>query len=242
MAAPIKKKPYRVVPLARLVLFKLYVAHVNDEPKSQFNVDEIASLFDVPISKNLIRSATDFLKGRAYGEPALISRTKNKSTEEYEFKIAQEGIFLVEKELRRKDSDIAYFAEHGDAVIDDIAGIDAIFMSHAEMLETETWVPLEIDREDPQYKAAVTDVEAALEVIRGDNGFAVEFPDERAGILSTLEDGLRWLKANTPTRSQVMSSLVAPLRWVASKFSGVIIGEVAKKAAQSLLDYLGSFF
>ena len=142
--------------------------------------------------------------------------------------------------MRVKNSDIAYYFEYGDSVLEEIAGVDSTFMTRDDALENDPWTPLEIDRSDPRYLKAVTDTEAAIEAIRADNGFSATYPEQRAGILSLLEDGLVWLRDRAPSRAQIYSLLVSPLQWLSTTFSKAILGEAAKKAAQSLVDLVRS--
>jgi hypothetical protein len=239
----LRNKPYRAIPLGRIILCKLYQRHVNDDPQLEFSAKEIVQMFSQPVSYNLVVSALEIFRGRTHNRPdAPISRHKKNGSEEFKYRLTYDGLLLVEKNLADPNSDIYHFFQHGDRVLDDIAGIDSLFVIPQEKWESDPWSPLPIDRADPRYTEAVTDVENALEVVRGDNGFAATHPNEREGILSTLEDGLRWLKERTPNRSQIFSLLVAPLQWLASNFSKAVIGEAAKKAAQSVLDLLHTVF
>jgi hypothetical protein len=235
-----KYTPYRLVPFSHLVLYKLYFCHLNDENLSEFTAYDILASFSVPVSSNLILTALDFLRTKCHEETPLITRQRREGV--YYFRMAYGGFSVVEDALRTKRSDIAYFHEHGDAALDEIAGINSLFLTQQEALEHDPWSPLPIDREDPQYLEAVANVEAALDVIRGDNGFAATYPDQREGIIATLEDGLACLKDRCPSRAQVFSLLISPLQWLATNFSKAVIGEAAKKAAQSLVDFLHSLF
>jgi hypothetical protein len=234
-----KYTPYRIVPLSRLILFKLYINHINSEKKNRFSVEEICSLFSIPISPNLAKSALNLLRGETYNARShYITRHSSEKAGGHLYQITNDGILLVERALRNKQSDISYFMRQGDSAIDEIAGLDSIFMTADEALESDPWIPLRIDRDDPVFVETLAEVEAALDVIRGDNGYAANEPDERQGILGTLETGLDWLKNRTPTFAQIRSWLIVPLEWLATKFAGAIIGEAAKKAAQKLVDYL----
>ena len=58
----LKLKPYRLVPLSRIILARLYIQHVNDDPKDKYSAEDVAALFSIPISLNLIRSALEKLE------------------------------------------------------------------------------------------------------------------------------------------------------------------------------------
>lgn len=233
----LRNTPYRIVPLARAIAYKLYVLHVNDDLRDRLSLDQIAGLFSIPISRNLLRSAIEILIRDRFA-----SRHSVKAEDGPRFRLAEEGIFLVEKALRNRQSDLWYLMEHGDKAIDDIAGPDAIFMTEAERVDSDAWAPLPIDRNDPEYIEALSAVDEALEKIRADNGYAVSNPEERQGVIALIEDGRLWLSSRFPSRTQVVHSLVKPLRHIASKFAESVMGDAAKVAAQRIIDWLAKFF
>jgi hypothetical protein len=100
----------------------------------------------------------------------------------------------VERALLRRDSVAAYLHTRPDASLEEIAGFQGIFYAPAERENIESWIPLEIDRDSEDFKETVQVLEESYEIIRGDNGFATEYPSQRAGILDSLEEGLNWLK------------------------------------------------
>ncbi len=244
MAAKLKNTPYRLVPLSRVVLLKLYLAHINDDPRPALSASEVVELFPTKVSSNLVRSALELLRGSAYdsAKPSLVARVG--APEAHKYKLNERGIFFVEEGLRQKESDLNYFLsqENEEEALDHVAGVDAIFWTPTESIETQAWVPLELDRTSVTYTETVAEVEKAVEVIRGDNGFATAYPSERAGILASLEEGLTWLKDRIPTRAQIVALLVNPFRWIATTFASGVIGEAAKKAGQRLVDFLAALW
>jgi len=238
----LKQKPYRLIPLSRIILARLYVQHVNDDPKDRYSPQEVAALFSIPISLNLIRSALEKLHRDSNLHAPLVLRKGNTKTGNLGYAIGAYGMEVVEKAILKKDSDVAHYIANGDAVIDEIASLDANFFTAQERMDTDEWAPLEIDRTDPAYLEALSSVEEAIETIRQDNGFAATRPREREGILRVLQEGLIWLKEKVPTQSILQTTLVSPLRWVSSVFGNAIVGEAAKKAAQKLLDFLSTFY
>jgi hypothetical protein len=244
MALEIKNKPYRLSPLARIVVLKLYLAHINDDARDSFSVEEVKGLFPGKMSANLLKSALEFARDGRYGRrSALLSRVGSTKTG-LKYKINEDGILTVEQALRQKESDLSYYITHSneEEALDDVAGVNGIYWTNEEALDAEAWVPLELDRTDPDYKETVEEIEKAAEVIRGDNGFAATHPRERAGILASIEDGLTWFREKLPTRAQMISKIVSPLRWIATTFASSVIGEAAKKAAQRLVDYLATLW
>lgn len=226
-------KPFKLYALARIITYKLYVQHVNDDLRTKLSVDEIRNLFSVPVSRNQISSALEMF--RSY-QNKYVARHKTGDT--YHFSLTTEGILLIEEALQDKNSDIAYFDARGDEALEDVAGINGIYKTPSERLAEDVWEPLEIDRSDPKYLAAIESIDDALEKIIADNGYAAHRPAERETIIATLKEGLDWLKNRTPTKAQVMSKLVDPLRYVATSFSRAIIGEAAKQAAVMIMRWL----
>jgi hypothetical protein len=238
----LKQKPYRLIPLSRIILARLYIQHVNDDPRDKYSPEEVAAFFTVPISLNLIRSALEKLNNDSTYGAHLIVRKGSKKAGSLGYVIGPYGMEVVEKAILKKDSDIAHYIANGDAVIDEIASLDANFFTAQERMDSDEWTPLEIDRADPAYLDAVESVEEAIESIRQDNGFAATHPAERDGILKVLQEGLVWLKEKVPTQSVIKTMLISPLHWVSSIFGKAVVGEAAKKAAQKLLDFLSTFY
>jgi hypothetical protein len=238
----LKQKPYRLIPLSRIILARLYIQHVNDDPREKYSPEEVAAFFAIPISLNLIRSALEKLHTDSTYDSHLVVRSGSKKAGTLGYLIGPFGMEVVEKALLKKNSDIAHYIANGDTVIDEIAGLDGHFLTSQERMEADEWTPLEIERSDPAYLDAVNSVEEAIEAIRQDNGFAATRPQEREGILQTLQEGLVWLKDKVPTQSIIQTMLVAPLRWVWSHFGNAFVGEAAKKAAQKLVDFLSGFY
>lgn len=102
------------------------------------------------------------------------------------------------------------------------------------------WSPLPIDRDTAEYSAMVQASEQALGEIEASNGYAHEAPDERDSIVVAIRGTLGSIKNSHPTRNLVIEGLVQPLRFIASKFSGAAIGEVAKVAVAAVLKWLAS--
>jgi hypothetical protein len=238
----LKQKPYRLIPLSRIILARLYVQHVNDDPKDRYTAEEVAAFFAIPISLNLIRSALEKLHSDSTYNSHLVLRKGTKKTGNLGYVIGPYGMEVVEKAILKKNTDIAHYIANGDVVIDEIASLDANFFTAQERMDSDEWTPLEIDRTDAAYLEAVNSVEEAIEAIRQDNGFAVTRPQEREGILETLQEGLVWLKERIPTQSILQTMLISPLRWVYSIFGNAFVGEAAKKAAQKMVDFLSTFY
>lgn len=232
-AAP---KPYQIAPLSRIILLKLYQRHIADDDRDRFTVEDIRGLFSVSVSRNLIQSSLSLMM-KSYSDK-FISSVGTISAGNRGFRINEDGIIFVEKQLRRKSSDLAYFNANGDSALDDVAGMDAIFWSRDEATSSEDWAPIEFDKSSASYLDAVKAVEEAVAEIETHNEFADKFPAEREGIIASLEGGLDWLKNKSPTRSQIRSQILAPLIWVSTQFVNTAFSEFLKKAAQKVVDLL----
>lgn len=108
----------------------------------------------------------------------------------------------------------------------------------SEQLSNDEWQPLPIDREDEHFVEALEAIEEAIEAIEGDNGYAATEPEERNGILYSAKGTLQALKEGTPSREQLISSLLKPFNYIAKKFGDGIIGVAAKKAADLIFSFL----
>jgi hypothetical protein len=102
------------------------------------------------------------------------------------------------------------------------------------------WEPLPIDRSTPQFREMEHATEIAIERIEADNGYAANESDERAAVLGSLRGAMEAIKQGWPSRTVVQASLLATLRFVAEKFAGTGIGEVAKKAFDLAWKWLAS--
>ncbi len=225
---------YRIDIFSDILLYKLYEKHVSSDEELNLTPREIASFFEHKVPINLIRSAIEINRQGAYEANRLMRRKGTKG--DYRYDISLAGIEKIQNELRRTNSPIAYYSATSD--LETVAGIHSQFMTDEERAQAESWKPLPIDRESPDFVTMRSSVVEAIEVIEKDNGLAVHFPEERAGILQTLKDGLEWITNRTPTKAQIRASLIGPLTWVITKFSDGIIAEASKKAATKIIHWL----
>jgi hypothetical protein len=228
---------FRISNLGLIILFKLYSFHIAGEKHEPLSLQQIRALFRQHLPLNLISSSIDWTRRRTGIE--LIRRIGTK--ENYTFSITSDGIKYVEMELLRTGSPIAYFQQNGDESLNYVAGLASPFMTEEERKSLQSgWEPIDIDRDSEVFQAAAEAVEEAITAIEQDNQFASEMPDERAGILQTLRNGIDWLKNHNPTKRQLRDMLLSPLNWVASNFSKTVMAEIAKKAAEKLWAFLNS--
>lgn len=111
--------------------------------------------------------------------------------------------------------------------------------AHDENNDHETWRPLPIEREEPEYLEALKAVEDAIRVIESDNGYSANEPEERDAILTSLQGGTEALKNGAPTLKYLKDTLESGFRYLAKKFTDSAIGVAAKKAFEALLLFIG---
>lgn len=238
----LKNRPYRLIPLSRIVLLKLYIAHVNDTPLDRFTAADVCGMFRVPMSKNLVESALERLCREGSYNSRLVSAHGSKKNGDRGYRIRDDGIFLVEAALKDPSSDLSYFmnAEDEGQALEDVAGLNGIFWTRQELLQDADWRPLEFSKEEAEYKEAVAAVEEALKAAEGSNELANNHPEEREGILAALREGIDWLRNRVPSKAIITATVLQPLRWLATTLANTVAGEAAKRAAQRILDWLGS--
>ncbi len=241
-ARMLKNRPYRLVPLSRIVLLKLYVEHVNDTALERFTPADVCGLFRVPMSRNLIESALERLSREGSYNSRAVSGHGTKKNGDRGYRIGDEGIFTVEAALKDSSSDLSYFMKVEDEgqALEDIAGLNGIFWTREELLQDADWRPLEVSKEAHEYKDAVDAAEEALRAAEGSNELASKHPEEREGILAALRQGVEWIRNKVPSKAIIRSTLLEPLRWIASTLANSVAGEAAKRAAQRILDWLSS--
>lgn len=228
---------FRISNLGLIILFKLYSFHIAGDKPEPLSLLRIRALFRQHLPLNLISSSIDWTRRKTGTE--LIRRIGNR--ENYTFSITSDGIKYVEMELLRTGSPIAYFQKNGDDSLSYVAGLDSPFMTEEERKSLHSgWEPIDLDRDSEEFQAAEKAVEDAITAIEQDNQFASEMPEERAGILQTLRNGIDWLKNSSPTKRQLRDMLLSPLNWFASNFSKTVTAEIAKKAAEKLWALLNS--
>ncbi|MGE8942960.1 hypothetical protein ACO2I3_13680 [Leptospira interrogans] len=238
----LKNSPYRIVPLSRIVLLKLYVEHVNDSPKDRFSAEDVCGLFRAPMSRNLVETALSRLSREGGYGAKLVSSVGTKKDGTRGFRIAEEGIFVVERGLRDPASDLSYFynAENEVTALEDVAGLNGIFWTDSERVDADQWQPLDLSRSGEELADAVAATEQAIDLAESSNELGATFPAEREGLLASLKEGVRWLKEKRPSKATIDALLLNPLRWLAGVFANSAVGEAAKRAAQKLLDWIAS--
>lgn len=224
------------------MLLKLYVEHVNDTALERSTPADVCGLFRVPMSRNLIESALERLSKEGSYDSRVVSSHGTKKNGDRGYRIGDEGIFAIEAALKDSSSDLSYFmkAEDEAQALDDVAGLNGIFWTKEELLQDADWRPLEVSKEAREYKDAVDAAEEALRAAEASNELASKHPEERDGVLAVLREGIDWLRNKMPSRATITSTLLQPLRWLATTLANSVAGEAAKRAAQKIIDWLSS--
>lgn len=140
----------------------------------------------------------------------------------------------MEKTLRDSSSDIAYFLKHGDAALDDIAGMDGAFWTKEEHAERTGWSELEL-QDNASLQDAIKGLDQTISEIEKNNEFEATDPEQKKGILTALRQGLSSLKSYRVSKNQINGLIIQPLRWLATTFANTLMGELAKTTAQKIV-------
>lgn len=235
-----QNKPYRLIPLARCVLGKLYVEHVNDNDSELFSAEEVKNLFSIPVSRNLLSSALEELYVAKNSNETLVVRSGARKAE-WKYRISSRGIQTVEKALQNSGSDIAYFLANGDAALEDVAGMEGKFWTAEDLVDLNAWTQIQLE-EDEDFQKAISSLNKTLESINKNNEFESKYPDEKRGLLDALNSGISVLKSKKVTRSQIDGLIIKPLKWIATTFANTALGEIAKETAKFIVKWISSYF
>ena len=146
---------------------------------------------------------------------------------------------LTRKGIERAENFIKSQPTLYKIVSDALGATSAPDSKSSDIAGEENWEPLPLDRDGKNFDAAVTATENALKEIEGNNGFAQSDPEKRNQIVWSLKEGLTIVKNGLPNRSQINAFIVAPLKFIAEKFSASVIGEAAKIALKAIATWLG---
>jgi hypothetical protein len=125
-----------------------------------------------------------------------------------------------------------------------LSGIELVHKLSYQEAQTENsdWIPLKLDRSQDEAAEAIAATEELLEAARGDNGLAAHEPELQQSLVLSLKSGLEAIKTGSPTREQVIVLLKQPIQFLMKKFSGMLIGDLADKAASALSHWLPWLF
>jgi hypothetical protein len=205
--------------LDNAVLFKLFVhAQTSDE---RLDKEGIANLFEIPISPRRVELALDNLERRDY-----VSRWAANGS----CSIQVPGYRVVEEQLGAVDSFMSQYANAGDDWLSrqtvGVLGIPA-----ADRI---------VSRKDNQE--VVQEIEETIDQIEDEllknNEVGAELGEERDMIAAELEASKTLTKAGSFRLVRLISLLAPALKFLGDKFGGGLIGDLAKRLLQLLLDLI----
>lgn len=198
--------------------------HLPNFPTNAVSL-ELKNLARSPNVTQVMRRKESFLPSLTAGqEPELVATGK--------FRITRDGIDEV-----AGWSETLYDDLLRDHVVPVLLDDDSDEPEDADDEEAD-WMPLPIDRSTAEYEEAIDALEAVVETIESDNGYAANDPGERNQIVWSLKEGLQAIKAHLPSWEQVQSMVIAPLKFIVEKFATSAMGEAAKAALPKILGWL----
>lgn len=206
------------------LLYHVWDISYQDGSDGHFSRRAIGSIVPLGVSEFIAQKAISALIDSDYLEYSY-------QNDEDEFEITASGIQYIENQLDTSWSEISKYAES-------LTPPNGMRNPRDSQQDEISWSPLKIDRSDEKYLNVLDTTEAALVAIRGDNGYASTQQEERNSIVHSIEVGLDHLKKYTPTKNQVISLILEPLRFIVKKFSETTIAEAAKLAVSALLRWL----
>lgn len=111
----------------------------------------------------------------------------------------------------------------------------------ARELSIDIWTPIPLDRNDEKDKDFLEDIDRASDAIRGDNGYAGTFPQERSSVLKEI-DAVRSDVTDGQTSVGRIQRLVAALKTAAGRLGNSASGAIVHSAIASTKKWLESKF
>jgi hypothetical protein len=103
----------------------------------------------------------------------------------------------------------------------------------------DKWEPIPLDRKDPTLKEATKAVDAVIEAVEADNGYAVHAPSEREYVLSRLKAVSETLKQKAQIHwMDVKTFALEPLGRLIKRFGPAAVGTVAVVARKAIFEWL----
>ena len=103
---------------------------------------------------------------------------------------------------------------------------------------SDSWQPIQADLTSDSSKEVIASIQAALNSVESDNGFAVNSPRERSTIVYSLKVGIELLRTHLPSREQIAVLVLSPLKYVMRVFGQHATAELAKKAFEKVMSWL----
>lgn len=108
--------------------------------------------------------------------------------------------------------------------------------------EDQDWEPIPLDRRsDDKLKEALRTVDATIEEVRADNGYAATAPEERNYVLDKLRSANKRLSEDAQITWMYLKNFVLePLGILISRFGKASVGVAAGAAKKAVIDWLKS--
>ncbi len=145
------------------------------------------------------------------------------------------------------DVDPLEFFDHSKKILQNEPYLNELFQKVSSIFETDElrlenedgdldrWQPLPIDRNSDIFAATVDDIEKLETAVRGDNGYANTFPEERQVVLENIKNGLSILKSGIPTRASMKLFFKSTFDRISDRFQKNAIEDLAKTAWQGVV-------
>jgi len=103
------------------------------------------------------------------------------------------------------------------------------------------WSPIPLERSDSNQADALRAVEKTIEELRGDNGYAATYPEEKAFVQDKLSAVARRLRDDSQISWMYLSEFAfKPLAILIKRFGQAAVGVTASLARETLLSWLKS--
>jgi hypothetical protein len=214
----------------RFVLVMMYDAFINDAPMS-YDVNRVKKALSVP--KNLIEITLDALE-----EDDFIVEVQ--AAQQFGAKLARYELTADGRRLVEKMPDEMYDIALGALASGTAAGAFQPSSLPSVGPAPEGWEPLPIELGDPQLIEVRSALARIAELVEGDNGYAAEYPDERAEVLSGFVAASTLFREATQIGySAFVVYVVWPLEKLLARFpAGTVIGAAAGLLKDALASWV----
>lgn len=219
-----------------------YVTATSVIGEFSFEVDEIPDTrFNYLEKEHLLKRALDWLV-----EEGLISVISDPFAPAI-YAQAESFTFIWSDLEKRADLPFGRFsvAPDKDAWLRDaLSNINSMYLdlgvTDADFAQPDAeWEPLPLDRSEPSLDVAIKSVDATIEEVRKDNGYAAELPEEREFVLDNLKAlSTKLREAKTISVAFIRTHGLDVLKKLSRRFKDGTIDIVATAARSALIDWL----
>jgi hypothetical protein len=227
----------------------LFAAYSYECANSDPDVDPIVSADDIQIfvhknNKFLKLQDIVFEETMAQFEKRQLCETFRTPHARPRYQLKTKSIqSYVATQLERKDSIVFLYSKLGFQWLSESI-LNLIRIQNAEPAETselagdDFWEPLPLERSSVELQNGLESLQAVYEAVRADNGYAATYPKERASVVDTLFEGVRWLKEKSQiTKRAFVTLILDPLKKIIDRFKEALPGALAKSAIDALVKY-----